>query len=1118
MNIFQKYSIRTRFNFITVSVIILILFMSVFFVFTFISMQKYNDYTQEIDQLKINYLNMRRFEQHFLLRHKEDENFFISGKNTYVKKLHSASKSISNIIKKLSANKITKDLDLFNILNEIETIHQKYISTFDELVIKSQKKGSPSAGVINKLIISGQKTYNLANSSSKNTISEMINYSNKYLYSGDEKYYISFLKDFKKLNSKNENPDSISDTNILNSKISNNFQKSLASFRNSFKTLVNLNKEIGTSYKEGLEGKLRNLKFKPLESFVKIVNNKRKEKHQNTKTLIFILFGAISILFLILFLRFSNSIVTPLNRLKIFIKPLSLGILPDEKLNYEGNDEVSEISKSVNNLIEGLKKTSSFAFSIGQGKYEKEYEPLSEKDTLGNSLIDMRKNLISANKEAEKRNQEDKIRTWTNEGLTKFNDILRQNQGNIKEMSEALISELVKFVNANQGGVFVFKNEENNNFLELTASYAYGHTKKKTKTILPGEGLVGTVAVEKETVYMTEIPETYITITSGLGGSVPRSLLITPMIVEDEVIGVIELASFNNLKNHEISFVETLSGNIASFLSITKINQKTAELFEQSQKQTELMKVQEEEMRKNFEELQQVQEESSRRSAEMSGILSAIDTSSLVIDINTDGKIISINRGLLELLGIPESELIDTNYKDFIHSENDEEYEKFWAKLVLGENIQRNEHIILNEKEFWFSVVYAPIIDSNDKILYILTMATDLTDAKKLENELKEREAQLRQNIEDINKSHKEAERKQYILENTNEMLKANEKTLHSAVETAMKQRKEIAKKIEEIAEEEALTSSRFEGINQTNVTFLLDLNGKIISANKIFLNLFGYSEKEIISKQQNILFSKQFLKSESYKKIWENLKSGIHVHDNFNFITKNKEKIFLQGTFTAIKARSGRTSNIFFIGFDTTELLMKSEELKARKTELFFQIQDMQLLQKESSEQQEKIIQKSFELAEKEAISKSRFDGINQTNLIAEFDTKGIITDVNEIFTTLFGYKKEELISKNHKIIISEDFAKSDKYKNLWKLLLQGKHTTGEFPFIGKNNKKIFVKGTFTAVSNTNNETIKIILMGYDNTELIMRTEELKARETELKFQIEELKDLQKELKNKLK
>ena len=102
------------------------------------------------------------------------------------------------------------------------------------------------------------------------------------------------------------------------------------------------------------------------------------------------------------------------------------------------------------------------------------------------------------------------------------------------------------------------------------------------------------------------------------------------------------------------------------------------------------MKVQEEEMKQNFEELQQIQEDSSRRSADMAGILAAIDTSSLVIEIDISGKIISVNRGFLDMLDVPETVLTGTDFKDFIQSVDDDAYNIFWQQLMTGANIQRN--------------------------------------------------------------------------------------------------------------------------------------------------------------------------------------------------------------------------------------------------------------------------------------------------------------------------------------------------------------------------------------------------------------------------------------------
>ena len=77
-------------------------------------------------------------------------------------------------------------------------------------------------------------------------------------------------------------------------------------------------------------------------------------------------------------------------------------------------------------------------------------------------------------------------------------------------------------------------------------------------------------------------------------------------------------------------------------------------------------------------------------------------------------------------------------------------------------------------------------------------------------------------------------------------------------------------------------------------------------------------------------------------------------------------------------------------------------------------------------------------------------------------------------------------------------------------KLRRAGEFLTETFTFITKNKSRLFIRGTYTPVKNAAGKTIKILLTGFDTTELIKRTEELKARETELSFQLEELKSLQ--------
>jgi len=319
----------------------------------------------------------------------------------------------------------------------------------------------------------------------------------------------------------------------------------------------------------------------------------------------------------IIALILTRTTVRPINRVKGILNSMCLGVLPNRKLKVR-NDEIGDMSSALNDLIDSFRKFTSFAKEIGKGNYNVRFEPLSDQDDLGNALLEMRDNLKKAAEEDEKRKAEDEQRNWASQGIARFSELLRENNDNLEELSYQIIQNLVKYTNANQGGLFLLNQEdEDQSRIELKAAYAYSRRKYLDKHIEPGVGLVGRSVQEGETIYMTEIPDNYINISSGLGDANPRSLLIVPLKINDEVHGVIEMASFEEFQPHQIEFVERVAENIASTLSTVKINIRTNELLEKSQQQAEEMKAQEEEMRQNMEELKATQEESSRREKEL---------------------------------------------------------------------------------------------------------------------------------------------------------------------------------------------------------------------------------------------------------------------------------------------------------------------------------------------------------------------------------------------------------------------------------------------------------------------------------------------------------------------
>jgi PAS domain S-box-containing protein len=437
---------------------------------------------------------------------------------------------------------------------------------------------------------------------------------------------------------------------------------------------------------------------------------------------------------LILALPFSiivrRSIVKPLERAIKTTDEIAKGNL-NVKLRDHFKDEIGIMNQSVNALIDKLNITAEFAGEIGKGNLEKEFDLLSDKDVLGKSLLEMRKNLKHATEQESIRKLEDHTQNWSTQGIAKFGEILRQNTDNMQEFAYHIISNLVKYIDGNQGGIFILNDDDKEDtFIELLGFYAYERRKYMEKRIDLGVGLIGRCVKEQKTIYLTDLPDDYITITSGVGQAVPNSLLIVPLKVNDKIYGVVELAGFNQFDDYVIKFVEEVGESIASTISTTKVNIRTNQLLEQSQQQSEEMAAQEEEMRQNMEELQATQEESGRRGVEMQGLLDALNTANLVIEYDLNGFITSVNGNYLNLIGKERDELIGRHQIDNLKLTNKQlkENKQFWNDLRNGIAKKETDRIELKNKPYIFVATYTPIMNEEGTPIKVLKIATDITE------------------------------------------------------------------------------------------------------------------------------------------------------------------------------------------------------------------------------------------------------------------------------------------------------------------------------------------------------------------------------------------------------
>jgi CHASE3 domain sensor protein len=287
---------------------------------------------------------------------------------------------------------------------------------------------------------------------------------------------------------------------------------------------------------------------------------------------------------------------------------------------FDDGNEITDGAEGdyIDRSISSFKDAANFVTQLTEGNLDAAWRGITErnisfnKNNLSGKLMALKDQLKTVRKEEEKRN-------WLNSGLAKFNELVRNHQNSMEDLSYQTIFFLCRYLNAVQGSLFLKRTEGGRTWLELSSCFAYNRKKYISKTIQLGEGLIGQVYLEGETTVITNLPNNYTTITSGLGEATPTCLVIVPMRFNDEIEALVELAGFHKWEGHEIEFLEKAGGFVASVINNVAIAQKMKNLLMETQAQTERLRSQEEELRQNLEEMQATQEQLLRSKTEPFG-------------------------------------------------------------------------------------------------------------------------------------------------------------------------------------------------------------------------------------------------------------------------------------------------------------------------------------------------------------------------------------------------------------------------------------------------------------------------------------------------------------------
>jgi len=244
-----------------------------------------------------------------------------------------------------------------------------------------------------------------------------------------------------------------------------------------------------------------------------------------------------------------------------------------------------------------------------------------------------------------------------------------------------------------------------------------------------------------------------------------------------------------------------------------------------------------------------------------------------------------------------------------------------------------------------------------------------------------------------------------------------------------------------------------YQALNRVQAIIEFDLDGAIINANENFLGMFGYNLDEIVGQHHRIFCDPGYVESPAYGEFWRKLGQGEYDAAEFKRLTKGGEEIWLQASYNPVFDKDGKPVKVVKFATNVTASKLQTAEYEGK------------------------------------------VEAISRAQAVIELELDGTVIGANENFLRIFGYGRDEIVGKHHRIFCDPGYAASPEYAEFWHKLGRGEYHAAEFKRLAKGGREIWLQASYNPIFDMNGQPVKVVKFATDVTAVKLRNAEYEGK-----------------------